>query len=132
MWRWQAADAIDRVEILKDNILDEMAVHSGTWERRPAAAGEPLRGHRPKGLLSQLHALLVLGQDAGGLHQLGNGEAVRMAVNGQLNAVLPFPLDFKDKAFLDHSAGTHPMSRGGPTRTCWCGSGTALWRPPGW
>lgn len=29
----KAADAIDRVEILKDNILDEMAVHSGTWER---------------------------------------------------------------------------------------------------
>lgn len=28
-----AADAIDRVEILKDNILDEMAVHAGTWER---------------------------------------------------------------------------------------------------
>lgn len=39
----KAADAIDRVEILKDNILDEMAVHSGTWERRPAAAGETLR-----------------------------------------------------------------------------------------
>lgn len=29
----RAADAIDRVEILKNNILDEMVVHSGTWER---------------------------------------------------------------------------------------------------
>lgn len=29
-----ADDAIDRVEILKDNILDEMAVHAGTWERK--------------------------------------------------------------------------------------------------
>lgn len=29
----KAADAIDRVEILKDNVLEEMVVHSGTWER---------------------------------------------------------------------------------------------------
>ena len=28
-------DAIDRVEILKDNVLEEMVVHSGTWEREP-------------------------------------------------------------------------------------------------
>lgn len=28
-----AADAIDRVEVLRDNILDEMIVHAGTWER---------------------------------------------------------------------------------------------------
>ena len=36
----KAADAIDRVEILKDNILDEMAVHSGTWERVKAGEEE--------------------------------------------------------------------------------------------
>lgn len=30
-----AANAIDRVELLKDNILDTMLVHSGTWERAP-------------------------------------------------------------------------------------------------
>ncbi len=29
----KAADAIDRVEILKDNVLEEMVVHSGSWER---------------------------------------------------------------------------------------------------
>lgn len=29
------SNAVDRVEILKDNILEEMAVHSGTWERNP-------------------------------------------------------------------------------------------------
>ena len=28
----EAADAIDRVEILRDNVLDTMAVHAGTWE----------------------------------------------------------------------------------------------------
>lgn len=28
-----ADDAIDRVEILKDNVLDTMAVHAGTWEK---------------------------------------------------------------------------------------------------
>ena len=27
--------AIDRIEILKDNVLDQMVVHSGTWERQP-------------------------------------------------------------------------------------------------
>lgn len=27
----EGSDAIDRVEILKGNILDEMVVHSGTW-----------------------------------------------------------------------------------------------------
>lgn len=27
--------AVDRVEILKNNVLDEMVVHSGTWENRP-------------------------------------------------------------------------------------------------
>lgn len=32
-----AADAIDRVEILKNNILEHMVVHSGTWERKPLA-----------------------------------------------------------------------------------------------
>lgn len=31
----KAANAIDRVELLKDNILEKMIVHSGTWERRP-------------------------------------------------------------------------------------------------
>lgn len=29
-----AANAIDRVEVLKDNILETMLVHSGTWERQ--------------------------------------------------------------------------------------------------
>lgn len=28
----EAADAIDRVEILRNNVLDTMAVHAGTWE----------------------------------------------------------------------------------------------------
>lgn len=28
-------DAIDRIEILKNNIVEEMVVHSGTWEREP-------------------------------------------------------------------------------------------------
>lgn len=27
--------AVDRIEILKDNILEDMVVHSGTWERQP-------------------------------------------------------------------------------------------------
>lgn len=31
----KAANAIDRVELLKDNILENMFVHSGTWERQP-------------------------------------------------------------------------------------------------
>lgn len=31
----KAADAIDRVEILKDNVLEEMVIHAGTWERNP-------------------------------------------------------------------------------------------------
>ena len=39
----KAADAIDRGEILKDNILDEMAVHSGTWERVKAGEEEVIR-----------------------------------------------------------------------------------------
>ena len=30
-----AANAIDRVEFLEDNILEKMIVHSGTWERTP-------------------------------------------------------------------------------------------------
>ena len=30
-----AANAVDRVEFLKDNILERMIVHSGTWERQP-------------------------------------------------------------------------------------------------
>lgn len=33
----KGTSAVDRVEILKDNILDEMVVHSGTWERQPLA-----------------------------------------------------------------------------------------------
>lgn len=39
----RAADAIDRVEILKNNILDEMVVHSGTWERGDLASQPVLR-----------------------------------------------------------------------------------------
>lgn len=39
----KASDAIDRVEILKDNILDEMAVHSGTWEKTEIADQEMIR-----------------------------------------------------------------------------------------
>ena len=39
----KAADAIDRVEILKNNILDEMAVHSGTWETRKIGDEEVIR-----------------------------------------------------------------------------------------
>ena len=39
----KAADAIDRVEILKNNILDEMAVHSGTWETRKIGNEEVIR-----------------------------------------------------------------------------------------
>lgn len=31
----KAANAIDRVELLKDNLLENMIVHSGTWERLP-------------------------------------------------------------------------------------------------
>ena len=30
-----AADAIDRVEILRDNVPEETLVHSGSWERQP-------------------------------------------------------------------------------------------------
>lgn len=30
-----AADAIDRVEVLRNNVLHEMLVHSGSWERQP-------------------------------------------------------------------------------------------------
>lgn len=30
----KAANAIDRIELLKDNILETMFVHSGTWERK--------------------------------------------------------------------------------------------------
>lgn len=30
-----AANAVDRVEVLKDNILETMLVHSGSWERQP-------------------------------------------------------------------------------------------------
>lgn len=37
----RAADAIDRVEILKGNILETMVVHSGTWEETPL--GETIR-----------------------------------------------------------------------------------------
>ncbi len=33
-----AANAIDRVEVLKDNILETMLVHSGTWERQSLPA----------------------------------------------------------------------------------------------
>ncbi len=39
----RAADAIDRVEILKDSILERMIVHSGTWERVPYDDCQPLR-----------------------------------------------------------------------------------------
>lgn len=39
----KAADAIDRVEILKDNVLDEMVVHSGTWEHRNYRDDETIR-----------------------------------------------------------------------------------------
>lgn len=31
----KGSNAIDRIEIIKDNIVDEMIVHSGTWERKP-------------------------------------------------------------------------------------------------
>lgn len=31
----KGTSAVDRIEILRDNILDEMVVHSGTWERKP-------------------------------------------------------------------------------------------------
>ncbi len=30
----RGTDAIDRVEILRDNVVEEMVVHSGTWERQ--------------------------------------------------------------------------------------------------
>lgn len=39
----EAADAIDRVELLHDNIMDEMVVHSGTWERQPLPQDQPFR-----------------------------------------------------------------------------------------
>ncbi|MBQ9196709.1 MAG: hypothetical protein IJ157_05630 [Clostridia bacterium] len=39
----RAADAIDRVEILKDNILETMVVHSGSWERKEHPNGKTLR-----------------------------------------------------------------------------------------
>lgn len=39
----KAADAIDRVEILKDNVLDEMVVHSGTWEKEQIGADQVIR-----------------------------------------------------------------------------------------
>lgn len=39
----KAADAIDRVEILKDNILDEMVVHAGTWEHTGSGESENIR-----------------------------------------------------------------------------------------
>ena len=39
----KAADAIDRVEILKNNVVDEMAVHSGTWEKKEFTDNEPIR-----------------------------------------------------------------------------------------
>ena len=32
-----AADAIDRVELLKNNVLEEMIVHSGSWENKKFA-----------------------------------------------------------------------------------------------
>lgn len=38
-----AADAIDRVEILKNNVLDEMVVHSGTWEKNVSGDGDLVR-----------------------------------------------------------------------------------------
>lgn len=38
-----AADAIDRVEILKNNVLEEMIVHSGTWENKTYGADETIR-----------------------------------------------------------------------------------------
>ena len=41
--RIKAADAIDRVEILRDNILEKMIVHSGTWERASYDDSQPLR-----------------------------------------------------------------------------------------
>ena len=31
----KGTNAIDRIEIIKDNILEKMIVHSGTWERTP-------------------------------------------------------------------------------------------------
>lgn len=31
----EGTNAVDRIEILKDNILEEMVVHSGQWERKP-------------------------------------------------------------------------------------------------
>lgn len=30
----KGTSAVDRIEILRDNVLEEMVVHSGTWERR--------------------------------------------------------------------------------------------------
>lgn len=42
-FRIEASDAIDRVEIIKDQILEKMVVHSGTWEREKHPDGEALR-----------------------------------------------------------------------------------------
>ena len=39
----RAADAIDRVEILTDNVLSDLVVHSGTWEKDPLPEGKPVR-----------------------------------------------------------------------------------------
>jgi len=39
----KAADAIDRVEILKNNVLDEMAVHAGTWESAKIGDSDVIR-----------------------------------------------------------------------------------------
>ena len=38
-----AADAIDRVELLKNNVLEEMIVHSGSWENKKIADDEVIR-----------------------------------------------------------------------------------------
>ncbi len=38
-----AADAIDRVELLKNNVLEEMIVHSGSWENKKFADDEVIR-----------------------------------------------------------------------------------------
>lgn len=33
----KGTDAVDRIEILQGNILEDMIIHSGTWERKPQA-----------------------------------------------------------------------------------------------
>ncbi|MBQ8082035.1 MAG: hypothetical protein IJ240_09090 [Clostridia bacterium] len=114
-----AADAIDRAEILKNNVLTEMVVHSGTWEGQALPNDRPTRykftadfgwGPNPR-----VYPDRLVREGTGSLRTTGCLRSVEKLWNnaGQhLDSVTEAGCDFRLKTYLSTDTG-HWM---GPSR----------------